>query len=118
WQNSPITMFLKVLMLCSCSSVPSGRRQCLCQFFTVLSLIRTPEVPLRPELVRPVDEVEGNRHQGRAGDAGEAALRAGILVEPDHVVHADAVPPDDDRHGVGGMVLDGARRGMVAADDD
>ena len=63
-----------------------------------------------PELVRFVDEVKRYGHQVAAPDPVQPAVCARIFVEPDHIVHADTVAADDDRHGVGGMVLDGAGR--------
>src|SRR5208283_2153667 len=45
-QNSPTTISRSILRLCSWSSVPSGRRQCLCQFFTDSLLISPPQVPV------------------------------------------------------------------------
>jgi len=48
----------------------------------------------------------------------EPALGTGDLVESSHAVDPDTLAGDDERHGVGTVVLDAAWRGVIGADDD
>src|SRR5512139_4130647 len=111
-------MFLWVLILCSCNSVPSGSRQCLCRFFTALSFIVPPRFSSCPEFVCLVYQVECYRQECCTGYPVEPSTRTAVLVKAGDIIGADTVPMNQYRYRVSTVILDCAGCGMISTDNN
>src|SRR5665647_986279 len=105
-------MFRSVLVLCSCSSVPSGSRQCLCQFFTALSFICPPEFSLGTELKCLVYQVECCWQECCAGNTVKSSMCTGNFIELRHIIHPHTLPVKEHRYRISAVIFDRAGGGI------